>query len=167
MVKGLVPQIWSQSSQREPWRGPRQLHCIKQLSGGVESPSEAVRSGFGGRIGCRTRVQGFAAVVEIQVWGRFEPETGAEGVKSEPFLRAIYEWAGSGEVVKVQGGTSGCGARVRPRRSCMGASGPKAGSEGRETRAKPPTGWWGALRRGCPVRWTQETGQAAKRESCS
>ena len=44
----------------------------------VQSPSEAVRSGFGGRIRCRTRVQGFASVIEIQVWGSFEPGTGEE-----------------------------------------------------------------------------------------
>ena len=110
-VKGLVPRIWSQGPQRESWRGPRQLHRSKQLSGGVESPSEAVLSGFGGRIRCRTRVQGLASVAEIQVWSRLEPGTGAEKGKSEPFLRAIYEWAGSGQVVEVQVGKSGCGAR--------------------------------------------------------
>ena len=39
---------------KAPWGeslcGPRQLHCSEQLSGVVEFPSEAMRSGFGGQM---------------------------------------------------------------------------------------------------------------------
>ena len=43
----------------------------------------------------------------------FPEDEKVERGKSGPFLRAIYEWAGSGQVVKVQAGKSGCGARGR------------------------------------------------------
>ena len=51
--------------------------------------------------------------------GEFLRETGAEGGKSGPFLRAIYEWAGSGEVVEIPVGKSGCGAGDRAASECQ------------------------------------------------
>ena len=70
-------------------------------------PPGAMRGRFGGRMWCRTCVQGFASVVEIQVWGRFEPETGKKKGCWGSSCERFYERAGSGEVVEMQVGKSG------------------------------------------------------------